>query len=436
MRQAILWVMAFGLLTTAATAQVGLLWGDDFDNLGTVGSPPGPYPPGPVGTFGNSSGGINNPANGAWDAWYQNSAADAGISTTVFRSLPQSLEVGGAGVAASGCDIVQWHSQATNTTNNPGMYNQAAFPAGTWPQSQAAGGIGGVWQYRAWNFCPSSMPTGTSSHYFIVNDTYTNSTATWIMQVQFNHLTGIVKDDHRAILSSSPVSIVYDQWVELVATFDLDNDCASVTYNGANIGQGPIAVTGWNPGTNSAQIANLDLFTIGATSYWDDITLSRIGTGPSYAVNNANAPGPGQGISASINATGSLPTPLGTSCAAATTVVTAGTAVSIDLDIPFASPGYEAIIDLGPAPAAGAGGFTAFPGFVVNVGFPGISPTAFWLFGGGNSPLLMPYPGGASTLVSFFVPPPPLTATIQFFTIDPINIFGISASQPCTLVVQ
>jgi hypothetical protein len=436
-------ICACALIAIAVVAPAQLLWGDNFDNIGTIGSPPGPYNAGPVPTFGNASGGYTSATNGGWDAWYQTPAADGGISNSTFRSAPQSLDISGVGVAASGCDVVQWHAGVFPDPNNPGFYDISTFPSH--PISPISGGTnGGVWEYRAWNYCPSSFPTGTSSHYFIVNDSYhadgVTLPTTWLMQVQFNHLTGRVADDQRVPLSGG-ACIQYDTWVEIKATFDIDNDQVNVTYNGQDVGTGALIIAAWNVGTSPRQIANLDLFSVGAASFWDDVTLTKLGTTNLFETNNPDS-------NADILAV------QGNGIGRADSVVAQGQTVSLNYQSAIVTGGalpFDAIITAGPASPLGAPGTLATPGGQI-VNIDPFAATTIWLSGtpagfsllhpanGANFQLMFPAPNLGLNICT--APPQTLpnaeipAASIQYAILSPTNPDGIDLSQPVTLWIR
>jgi hypothetical protein len=413
------------LVLVSAPCAGQLLWADDFENNGWGGSPPGPYAVGPVPSF-PAPGGYTNPQNGGWDVWFQNPAA-AGRINTNFNHTPggsRSLEVSGAGVGGSGCDIVQWHQGASAAPGNPGLYNPAFGPGG-YPGQTPGGPPGlGAWQYRAWNYIPSGFPTGTASHYFIVNDQYNHaSTAQWILQIQFNHVAGTVSDDQRA---TNAAPIVYDQWVELIVTIDLDNQCLSAVYNCIVIASGPLYVAGWHgvPSTVPPQIANLDLYTVGATSYWDDITLVRVPNGPFFTLNDST-------MSADINGV------QGTTCAPAQTNLLPGqpmsarcvTSVGALFDAAIALPSAVSISGTSPN---GAGGVALAANEIVNVPLTG----GLLFLNGGLGPSFLPHPG----VVQIQAPPgalqPGIVLAIQWFALDPTSPVGLNLSQCCQLRVR
>lgn len=416
-------VVALAPLASAQLPPGTLLWGDNFENQGIVGSPAGPYVPGAVGTFPSTVGNLAD--DGGWDTWYQTVGAQGGISAAMNHSTVagpgQSLEVAGLGVGGSGCDMVQWFQGASALGGNEGFYAAPLYPTT------------GTWQLRGWNFVPSSQ-IGLQSNYCILNDTFSGNSpfaATWITQTQFNHVTMTVNDDQRPASQAAP--IVYDQWVEVVTTVDLTNQCVSITYGGLSVGNGALYIAGWNTGVGPLGIANVDLFTIEAGSFWDDLSLTQITAGPQYQTNTFDAVAM-SGISMTINSS------LGTTCGAAQTRALGGSTVNVDLNTAFPTL-IEALVDLGPAVPLGGGGIPV-ASQLVNVQIPGIAPTAFWLFGllsgNGLAPAPVPYSGGPSTLLSFGAPPiPGLRFAIQFANLaDGLHPDGFSLSQPGELIIE
>jgi hypothetical protein len=227
------------------------------------------------------------------------------------------------------------------------------------------------------------------------------------------------------------VPIVYDAWVPLVATFDLDSSCASVHYNGNLIGTGPLFVPAWNPGTGPRQIANLCCCTGSATMYYDNLTLSAFVT-PALALYQTNSLQltTMQGLAASVNST------YGTPFCAAVAAVSAGAPVTITLQ--SATPvAWDAILDVGAAAPIGAGGIQ-LPGTgqILNVALPGPMGTSLWLFGGLAPAFAGLLYGGPLTVFNFAAPPGPLQFVVQFWALDALHPDGFSSSQPCGVIVN
>lgn len=107
----------------------------------------------------------------------------------------------------------------------------------------------------------------TSDTYFIVNNRYMHGGPyTWTIEMQFDVTTGNVLDDFR---DENVVPIAYDRWAEIRIDFDLDNDAQTTFYDGQLLSTGTMTRQAGDP----LEIANIDLFTLGATSYFDDISV-------------------------------------------------------------------------------------------------------------------------------------------------------------------
>lgn len=459
MRRILVCASAAALLVVPLGAQT--LWGDDFENSTAIGSPSGPYPTGASGskTF-PAAGGIGNAANAGWDCWYLAIPNAAGnVSTAFAHSGTRSLECSGLGVGGSGCDMVYQWDLATNLVGNPAFFNTAAFPPGTWPASPtyavpptSPGGLGGIWRLKAWIYHPSSLPTGTASSYWILNDVLNNATSgvtRWVGQIQFNHVTGKVADDQRPASNSGPC-IQYDTWVEVATTFDLDNGLLSTTYGGEDCGTGPYFVTvpAWNVGTGPRQLTNLDFYTSGATMFGDDFILEWLGpsanpaaTPPTHPTYEANSP----------VADAQLGGRVGNFVGRADTRAVQGSLVTLTLtsSVSFGGPPVPSdfLYNGGVSPPLGGGGFALGDGQTLN-----LDPfTAGWL---GGTPFVfsLPHPGGGAALsFTFGVPtiglngcsppqtPPTSAVSIahgQFAILDPAALFGFSLSQPVNLWIS
>ena len=60
----------------------------------------------------------------------------------------------------------------------------------------------------------------------------------WSVQMQFNGLTGLVKDFDVAAANQQNRNVVFDQWVPIHVYVDLANGVASATENGQAIAPG------------------------------------------------------------------------------------------------------------------------------------------------------------------------------------------------------
>ena len=123
----------------------------------------------------------------------------------------------------------------------------------------------GLWTLTAWMLLFQN--DHTTDTFFIVNNEYNHGGPyTWTIEMQFDVTTGTVIDDFR---SHTPIPIAYGQWAKIRIDFDLDNDTQSTFYNGQLLSRGTMTRSAGDP----LVIANIDLFTLGATSYFDDISI-------------------------------------------------------------------------------------------------------------------------------------------------------------------
>lgn len=122
----------------------------------------------------------------------------------------------------------------------------------------------GQWTLSAWMFL--SRNDHIADTYFIVNNEYNHGGPySWTIEMQFDTSTQRVLDDFR---TENAVSIAYDRWAEIRIDFDLDNDLQSTWYDGQLLSTGILAYAG-----GPLEIANIDLFSTGATCYYDDFNI-------------------------------------------------------------------------------------------------------------------------------------------------------------------
>ena len=167
---------------------------------------------------------------GGWAGW-ANNPADAGTITTAQAfSGENSIQVGGG----AGGDAVHPLSGITS----------------------------GQWTIVAQSYIPRSMSTDT---YFIVMNEYDHvGNWTWAIEMQFDITTGTVLDDFRP---ETPIPIAFDRWAEIRIEVDLDADTQTTFYDGSLLSTGTWTRSAGDP----LEIANIDLFTIGTVTYYDDV---------------------------------------------------------------------------------------------------------------------------------------------------------------------
>jgi len=147
----------------------------------------------------------------------------------------------------------------------------------------------GCWEVSTWVYHNSADATQGPT-WFIVLNTYGDQseacggTNNWSCQVVMDSALGTVTDLNfgaNAGGTHSTQSLVYDAWVQVRLDVDLDNDLASVYYNGLPVHTNYV----WTEGASGAgQLAMeaLDLYIQNGAIYWDDVVVEggACGGGP------------------------------------------------------------------------------------------------------------------------------------------------------------
>ncbi len=170
---------------------------------------------------------------GGWDGWGGDPGARGIVDSTVAHTGEKSIQITGGGDAI--------HPFAGEFTS-------------------------GQWTLSAWMLL--NRNDHTADTYFIVMNEYTGVApwGTWAVQMQFDVTTGTLIDD---IHGGTPLPIAYDRWAEISLEIDLDADSMTTSYDGNVLSTGSYTGTAGDP----LEIANIDLFTTGATSYFDDLSI-------------------------------------------------------------------------------------------------------------------------------------------------------------------
>jgi hypothetical protein len=126
--------------------------------------------------------------------------------------------------------------------------------------------------YRAMQYIPEGIQ-GTS--YFILMDTYTvgGDPKHWNVQVAFNDVSapGMVLDTYTNPTQSTPLPIIYDQWVEIRVEMDMVNDGCKIFYGGNLLTAGTWTIDA----AGTLNLAAVDLYTGDATPvYYDNLNLT------------------------------------------------------------------------------------------------------------------------------------------------------------------
>lgn len=175
----------------------------------------------------------DGPANaGGWDGWDGNPAGMGEVTSLFAHSGEKSILIGG------GADAVH------------------PFAVGEYSS--------GMWTMTTWMLLFQNDHTADT--YFIVNNEYNHGGPySWTIQMQFDPTSGNVLDNLRG---NPSIPIAYGQWAEIRLEIDLTADTVDTYYNGALLSSGQYAISG-----GPLAIGNIDLFTTGATSYYDDFNI-------------------------------------------------------------------------------------------------------------------------------------------------------------------
>ena len=220
MKRSLVALALVGLAGSVASAQ----WTDNFDS----------YSPGSL-------------SAGGWRGWDGNAGAQGIVTTQRVRSAPNSLESSGA------VDAIRQFGLTS-----------------------------GAWEMRAWQFIPAAWTQGVDQiTYFIMQNNYNDlGPYAWAVQLQFDSFLDTVSDfDQRP--ANTPVALVFDQWVEIVVEFDLDNNTMTATYNGQQITTGDWTVPNnvFPAGSpNPVEFDTLDIYANNSTAvFYDDMSLQPVG---------------------------------------------------------------------------------------------------------------------------------------------------------------
>ena len=205
------------LINGTATAQ----WSDDFESY----------------TDGQVLDGV-----GGWGGWDMNPAFAGIASSAQARSGSLSIEIG-----PGHCDAV-----------HPFM-----------PGEYASGRV----EVVVYMYLPSA--TFAADTYFIVNNAYdgTGFGYFWTTQMHFQISNNEIVCEANGGGGTAP--IVLDDWAEIRVVYDLDNDVQLTFYEGSLISTGMVTLDGTQP----LEVANIDLFSTGATNYFDDISVDPCAAG-------------------------------------------------------------------------------------------------------------------------------------------------------------
>lgn len=135
----------------------------------------------------------------------------------------------------------------------------------------------GAGTFTAWVYIPVGQ--FVSDTYFIVQNEYAHGGPyQWCVELQFDFEgdagggPGTVADDFRTETNFPPIA--FDQWAEIRCELDVDNDTITTYYNNVEVSTGQLFIRG-----GAVEIANVDLYTLGTSTYYDDMSLTGLGQG-------------------------------------------------------------------------------------------------------------------------------------------------------------
>jgi len=174
---------------------------------------------------------------GGWGGWDGVSAASGTASSAQARSGSLSIEIG-----------------PTTDAVHPFV---GEFTSGTV-------------EVVAWMYLPQS--TFAADTYFIVNNRYDGSGVNylWTSQVRFQVLSSTIVCEANGGGGTAP--IIFDAWAEIRIVYDMDNNVQETYYDGSLISTGTVVAASGDP----TEIANIDLFSTGATNFFDDLSVTPV----------------------------------------------------------------------------------------------------------------------------------------------------------------
>jgi len=141
---------------------------------------------------------------------------------------------------------------------------------------QFSGYTSGQWVLSGWIYTPSNLDSLT---YWIVQNEYNHGGPyDWTVEIHLDPATGEVSEAIQESYGSGTnyLPLVYDQWVQIRAEFDLDNNLVETYYNDQLLASGPVNIRQGG----AIEIANLDLYAPHAgVVYHDDLSLEEAGGG-------------------------------------------------------------------------------------------------------------------------------------------------------------
>lgn len=139
------------------------------------------------------------------------------------------------------------------------------------------------WVFTAWQYVPSDFQSGGTGQfagsYIVMMNSYVDGGPhedyDWSLQLNFDSNDGMLKVYYGNGLNTVNVPYMPDEWVEIQAVIDLDDDWTQVYYNNAMVAEYSWTGGAMGLGGGALDVAALDLVANGSTSiYYDDVRLA------------------------------------------------------------------------------------------------------------------------------------------------------------------
>jgi hypothetical protein len=153
----------------------------------------------------------------------------------------------------------------------------------------------GQWEVKVMTYVPTGMPL---EGFFIMLNTFSApyvSGGNWSLQIRFNPTTQqVICNDWQYTNVNPSIPLIFDQWVELRATIDLDvqpNGLLNVWYGGTQF----VFDHPWYPHvsvpspTAAVRIQCINLYSQAAGFKWDELSFQPLTTGPTCYPNCDNS---------------------------------------------------------------------------------------------------------------------------------------------------
>lgn len=178
-----------------------------------------------------------------------------------------------------------WHSGGNDSIVSPLQASSAPHSLRHMPLSdvvQRFSATSGVWEFSIMTYVPSSAPPGVGGSVIILNQYGSSAIDRWSMQIAMNE-TSLGGSQPLPYMVESQwdgglLPLILDQWVQLRAEIDLDNDVFNTWYDGQHLTvNAKWSDNGFGAGPGVAEIAAIDLWSAGIDGmHLDDVILQPL----------------------------------------------------------------------------------------------------------------------------------------------------------------